>query len=155
NAQVGTIDDTGLYRAPATIPAPREVHIGADVPQAANRYLFATVVVGESRPEYKSIRIVSEPIERGPAKSTHLTNPHGIGLDADGNLLITDELGNSMHRYTPEGKYLGQLGGGPGEGPGQFKAPRCATVDAAGQIYVTDSKGDQPRIQVFSREGKF
>jgi DNA-binding beta-propeller fold protein YncE len=153
--QIGTIDETGLYRAPASVPSPCEVHIGADVPQAANRYLFATVVVGESRPEYKSIRIISEPLKRGAGSDGHLTTPHGIGLDADGNILIADEFGNSVHRYTPEGKYLGQLGDGPGEKPGQFKAPRVAIIDDAGQIYVTDSKGDQPRIQVFSRAGKF
>lgn len=155
NAKVGTIDETGVYHAPATVPAPREIHIGADVPQAANRFLFATVVIGEARPEYKSIRIVSEPIKRATGKEGHLTNPHGIGLDADGNIMIADEFGNSVHRYTPEGKYLGQLGDGSGEKPGQFKAPRVATIDATGQIYVTDSKGDKPRIQVFSREGKF
>lgn len=155
NAQVGTIDETGQYRAPSSIPSPREIHIGADVPEAANRYLFATVVIGDSRPEYKSIRIVSEPIDDGSENGGHLRNPHGIGLDADGNILIADERGNSVHRYTPEGKYLGQLGHGPGERPGHFKAPRVATSDALGQIYVTDSKGDKPRVQVFDRDGKF
>ena len=155
NAQVGTIDETGQYRAPSSMPSPREIHIGADVPQAANRYLFATVVIGESRPEYKSIRIVSEPLRDGSENGGHLTKPHGIGLDIDGNIMIADENGHSVHRYTPEGKYLGQLGHGPGEEPGHFKYPRVATIDDHGQIYVTDSKGDKPRVQVFDRDGQF
>ncbi|MCG3195748.1 MAG: hypothetical protein GHCLOJNM_00215 [bacterium] len=155
NAEFGTIDPTGLYRAPGSIPSPREIHIGAEVPESANRYLWATVVMGDGPPRYKSVGMWSEPVLEGQEKTTHLTDPHGIGLDADGNVLIADQKGNGVHRYTPQGQYLGPLGKGQGAAPGQFTEPRMVATDATDRIFVTDSKGDRPRIQVFSHEGEF
>jgi hypothetical protein len=49
----------------------------------------------------------------------------------------------------------GDIGLGCGSEAGQFTDPRFATVDSGGKIYVTDVKGDRPRIQVFDRNGKF
>jgi hypothetical protein len=46
DAQVGTIDAQGLYRAPARAPLPHEVHIRAEVEGVMNRFLFATALVG-------------------------------------------------------------------------------------------------------------
>ena len=118
NKAVGTINETGLYRAPSTVPSPREIHICAEVPEAANRYLWATVIIGDSPPQYKQLHIWSEPVEEGKNATAHLTDPHGIGLDKDGNILIADQLGHAVHRYTARGKYLGQLGLGQGSKPG-------------------------------------
>ena len=151
NAEIGTIDANGAYRAPAKVPSPREVHICAEVPEAANRYLRATVIVGNSAPAYKIIGRWAEPAGKG----SRLDKPHGIGIDADGNLLIADQGAGRVLRYTNQGKYLGDIGLGHGSEAGQFTDPRFATVDAGGKIYVTDVKGDRPRIQVFDRNGKF
>ena len=153
--QVGTIGETGLYRAPSTVPSPREVHICAEVPEAANRYLWATVIIGDSPPKYRQLHIWSEPVAEGTGKTAHLQDPHGIGLDKDGNILIADQSGNMVHRYTAHGDYLGQIGLGSGSKPGEFTEPRIVTADRAGRIFVSDSKGDRPRIQVFSPDGAF
>jgi len=151
----GTIDDEGLYRAPSAIPSPREVHICATVPESANPHLFATVILGESPPKYKSIRIWSEPVVKESATTEHFTDPHGIDLDPDGNILIADQRGSRVQRYSPMGEYLGEIGKGPGSGKGEFKEPRMVIADATGNIFVTDSKGDRPRVQVFDPEGNY
>lgn len=152
NATVGTIDEHGIYTAPATVPFPREINIVAHAPKAANEYLFSTVIIGAEPIEYKSTHIWQEKI--GEAGS-HLVKPHGIGLDKDGNILIADQDANSVHRYTRDGKYLGKIDAGSGREPGQVTEPREVQSDVEGRIFVTDSKGDRPRIQVFSNEGKF
>lgn len=156
NEALGTIDAHGVYRAPAKAPAPREVHIVAEVPESANRFLFATVIVGSDPPRYRSIHVWSEPvISTETGRSEHMRDPHGIAIDADGNLLIADQLGNRVVRFTKEGKYLGELGLGKGSEEGQFTEPRIVVVASDGRIFVSDSKGDRPRIQIFGRDGKF
>lgn len=151
NEQVGTIDAAGLYVAPSEVPSPNEIHIVAHVPEAANRFLFATVLVGDEEPKYELVNSWSEPVKG----AEHFKGPHGISLDKDGNLLIADVSANHVFRFTPKGEYLGEVGGGQGSDPGQFVEPRLAIADAAGNIWVTDSKSDRPRIAVFSPEGKF
>jgi sugar lactone lactonase YvrE len=155
NEKVGTIDAEGLYRAPAAAPSPREVHICAEAPESANPYLRATVIVGDEPPVYTSCVYWSEPVREGEKRTEHLVDPHGIGLDADGNILIADQLGNQVVRFTPAGEFLGTIGGGSGSEPGQFTEPRIVASDAQGRIFVSDSKGDRPRIQVFNHKGEF
>jgi len=156
NAEFGTIDERGLYRAPAAIPKPREVHIVGDVPESANRYLFATVILGDGPPAYKSVHVWSEPsISEETGRTEHMLDPHGIAITRDGTLLIADQLNHKVLRYSKEGKYLGELGRGSGSEEGQFIEPRIVAVAADGRIFVSDSKGDRPRIQVFSPEGEF
>ncbi|HQE81550.1 MAG TPA: NHL repeat-containing protein [Candidatus Hydrogenedentes bacterium] len=155
NELLGTINADGLYRAPAKAPSPCEIHVCAEVPEAANRFLWSTVVVGDAPPAYKRCGYWSEPVQEGKGRTEHLVDPHGVGLDADGNILVADQLGSQVVRFTPEGAFLGPIGSGKGSEPGQFTEPRIVTTDAQGRIFVSDSKGDRPRIQVFDREGKF
>ncbi|MHC4617859.1 MAG: NHL repeat-containing protein, partial [Planctomycetota bacterium] len=158
NKKLGAIDADGLYTAPKKAPTPCEIHIRAEVEDSANRYLFATVLMGE--PSYKlahtwSQEIKPEEAEPEEGKSTgELKKPHGICLDRDGNLLIADQAGWVM-RFNTRGKYLGDVGSGKGSDPGEFTQPRAVLVDAHGHIWVTDSKGDRPRIQMFTHDGEF
>jgi sugar lactone lactonase YvrE len=153
NRQLGTIDANGIYTAPLKAPTPQEIHICAEVPQANNRYLFATVLMGNPKPSYKLVHIWSEKIteEKDPE---FLDEPHGIALDKEGNILIADQAGRVL-RYTKEGKYLNDIGLGKGSDPGEFQQARVVHLDSRGSIWVTDSKGDRPRIQVFDHEGNF
>ena len=154
NGAVGTIDASGTYRAPRVVPSPREIHIGATVPEAANAYLFGTVIVGDGPVRYHSIHTWTEKTNEDD-EASHLVTPHGIGLDKDGNILIADVGASQVYRYTVEGRYLGKIGDGPGSSPGQVTRPREVRSDIAGRIFVTDNKGDRPRVQVFSEEGNF
>lgn len=155
DATYGTIDENGLYHAPASIPSPREVHICAEVPEAANPFVWATVILGEGPPQYKQLNIWSELVPEGEKETEHLVDPHGIGLDKEGNILIVDQKGSAVHRFSYEGKYIEEIGNGLGTDPGNFKEPRIVVTDKSGNIWVSDSKGDRPRIQVFTHEGQF
>jgi hypothetical protein len=148
---VGHITPDGLYKAPAITPKPREVHICALAPSAANQHLFATVLFAGEGPAYELIGEWTEPV----ANPVHLKDPHCIALDRDHNLILADYNGSRVHRFTPSGEYLGDVGLGTGEAPGYVIKPRVVQVDREGNIFVSDQKQDKPRIQVFSPDGKF
>jgi sugar lactone lactonase YvrE len=150
NAGIGTIDADGVYRAPATAPTPHEIHIRGTVEGSENKYVWATVLMGNPNPAYKLVGSWSEP----GVSPGRLRKPHGIGFDAKGNLLIADQKADRVFRYAVDGKFLGEIGSGPGSDAGQFMEPRYATTDQDGNIYVTDVKGDRPRLQVFDPDGK-
>ncbi|MFH1739928.1 MAG: NHL repeat-containing protein [bacterium] len=151
NSEIGTIDAEGLYRAPAKTPSPREMHICAEVDGVENRRLWATVLMDSPGPAYELVGGWTE--EKANAK--YFVDPHCVCLDKAGNLVIADYFGSRVLRFTPDGEYLGVLGLGTGEKPGQVKLPRVVQADAEGQIFVSDQKSDKPRIQVFSHEGEF
>lgn len=148
NKKLGTIDADGVYTAPAKVPVPCEIHICAEVSEAANCFLFATVLTDE--PSYKLVNTWSEENEN----AQHLEEPHGICLDKEGNILIADQAGKVL-RFTTKGKYLGDIAKGKGSEPGELSEARVVAIDGHGHIWVTDSKGDRPRVQVFTHEGEF
>jgi DNA-binding beta-propeller fold protein YncE len=112
---------------------------------------FADPLETPPRPEprYKMIRSWLNP----QGMPNPLQEAHGLCFDTEGNLILVDSVASRVHRFTPEGKWLGEIGSGPGSGPGAFKAPRDARVHRSGEIFVADA--NNYRIQVFSREGKF
>ena len=148
--KVGLINSGGVYTAPAKVPSPHEIHIIGQVDGVKNKKLFATVIMAPDKPLYKLIHEYTEPVD----DSEHFTNPHCVALDKDGNLLIADYDGSRVLRFTPEGKYISDIGTGIGEGPRQVYLPRVVIADKYGEIYVSDQKNFGTRIQVFSHEGK-
>lgn len=82
-----------------------------------------------------------------------LKEAHSLCFDRGDNLLVVDSVGARVHRFTPEGRWLGEIGLGPGEGPGRFQGPRDARVHANGEIYVSDA--GHCRIQVFAPDGRY
>ena len=149
--EFGTIDATGAYRAPAKTPTPREIHIGAETSGAGNRHLWATVLMDGDGPAYELVDAWGEPAR----DADHFVDPHCVALDRDGNLIVADYMGSRVLRFSPNGKYLGDIGERNGEEPGQVMLPRVVQMGPEGNIYISDQKSDQPRIQVFSPEGKF
>ena len=149
NSTWGTITSSGLYKAPATAPKPREVHIHAIVSQPHKFHVWATVIVGPGAPAY---HLVSHWGEKGSGPGK-FTDPHSLAFDRDHNLIITDALAGHVYRYTTDGKLLAEIGSGPGSDSAQFKGPRDVKVDAAGNIFVSD--GDNHRIQIFKPSGEF
>ena len=99
--------------------------------------------------------------------------PHGIHVDRDGNVWVTDSQGNTagtkghqVIKFSPQGKVLMRLGrpGVAGSGPGTLNEP-CDVITAPnGDIFVADGhSGQNPtpppgatgRIMKFTRDGKF
>jgi len=110
-----------------------------------------------------------------------MVTPHGIYVDKDGNVWVTDVAGNKagtkghqVHKFSPAGDKLMSLGiaGKPGNADGQFNQPNDVAVGPDGSIYVADghdaqvmttneaieeglARGATSRISKFSPDGKF
>lgn len=151
NAEVGTINADGVYQAPRATSSTRTIRIGAKAPGVTNPYLWATVLTGTSLPVVKMVRTWVEPLD----KAQRMKDPHAVVIDREGNVLVVDEGSHRVIRYSNQGKFLGEIGLGPGREPGQFTKPRHAAVGADGRIWVSDEKTDRPRLQVFSPSGEF
>ena len=90
--------------------------------------------------------------------------PHGLGLDRDGNVYVTDAEGKDgkghiVVKFSPEGKVLMTLGkpGVAGPGTDVFNRPTDVVVATNGDIFVSDGHGgdSNARVVKFSKDGKF
>jgi DNA-binding beta-propeller fold protein YncE len=90
--------------------------------------------------------------------------PHGLHVDREGNVWVTDGLGkdgkgHQVLKFSPDGKLLMRLGkaGVAGSGPDEFNAPSAVLVAPNGDIFVADGHGGNTnaRIVKFSKDGKF
>lgn len=150
NNEVGKIDKNGIYHAPNKTPSPHEIHIIGKIDGVSNGKLYATVIIDAEKPLYEMVYEFTEPNEN----AQYFSNPHCITLDKEDNILIADYNGNRVLRFTQKGEYLGDLGSGIGNEPGQIFLPRVVKTDDKGLIYVSDQKPFGKRIQVFSHEGE-
>jgi len=78
--------------------------------------------------------------------------PHGICIDRDGNLLVTDSRNNRVYRFSRAGRPIGQLSAGTGG----FDGPRDAAVDRNGNIYIVDGSSGRNDLTVMkvARDGE-
>lgn len=96
--------------------------------------------------------------------------PHGIHVDQDGNVWVTDPLppdgrgaggrvGQQVTKLSPSGEILLQLGTRTvsGDGPNEFSSPSDVVVGRNGDIFVADGHGPgtNERIMKFDRNGTF
>ena len=97
--------------------------------------------------------------------------PHGIHVDRDGNVWITDTVNTGPEgrkptgkshfvvKFSPEGKVLLTLGkpGVPGSGPDTFNQPSDVVTAPNGDIFVADGHGgdSNARIVKFDKNVKF
>lgn len=92
--------------------------------------------------------------------------PHGMFVDHDGNVWVTDAAvastgrkGNQVHKFSPEGERLMSLGiaGVAGTGRYFFNAPNDVLVAPNGDIYVADghSANTDNRIIKYNSEGEY
>jgi DNA-binding beta-propeller fold protein YncE len=107
--------------------------------------------------------------------------PHGIHVDRDGNIWVTDGqdnkprrprgapadaplppapaklIGHQVFKFSPEGKLLMTLGvAGGGTGAEGFFQPNDVATAPNGNIYVAEGHGGQnARVIVFDRNGKY
>jgi DNA-binding beta-propeller fold protein YncE len=79
--------------------------------------------------------------------------PSGLGIDRDGNLLVSDSHYHCLRIYSPEGIELRKIGGTPGPNPGQFSYTADAVQDADGFLYVAEF-GENRRITKLTADGQ-
>ena len=91
--------------------------------------------------------------------------PHGIAVDKDGNIWVTDGQGrdgkgHQVFKFSPDGEVLMTLGkaGVAGDGPDTFNQPDDVAIAPNGDIFVSD--GHTPamgnaRVMRFTKDGKF
>ena len=95
--------------------------------------------------------------------------PHGIHVDSEGNVWVTDAVaegrtpggtrGHQVIKFSATGEVLMTLGtpGKPGVGNNSFNAPADVVVADNGDIFVADGHGDNTnnRVVKFSKDGTF
>ena len=94
--------------------------------------------------------------------------PHGMHVDRDGNVWVTDAVGfgaapegrgHEILKFSPDGELLMTLGkkGVAGDGPDTFRQPSDILVAPNGDIFVADGHGagGNNRIVKFSSDGTF
>ena len=90
--------------------------------------------------------------------------PHGISVDRQGNVWVTDGQGNGaagqqVIKFSPDGKVLLRLGtaGVAGDNPSSFNMPSAVLVAPNGDIFVADGHGgnSNDRIVKFDPHGKY
>ena len=92
------------------------------------------------------------------------TRAHGLRLDKDGNMWVTDVGAHFVRKLDKDGKVLLTLGtpGTAGEwdeaaGAHLFNQPNETALDSQGNLYVVSGHGGavEPHVLKFSKDGKF
>ena len=93
-----------------------------------------------------------------------LVFPHGMHVDKDGNVWVTDAdgkegKGHQVIKFSPDGRVLLTLGkaGVASNATDAFNRPSAVTTGPNGDIFVADGHGGESnaRIMRFSKDGKF
>jgi DNA-binding beta-propeller fold protein YncE len=83
-------------------------------------------------------------------------NPHGLRVDREGFVWITDNGDHQVMKFTKEGKLLMTLGikGKAGTDPKTFNRPTDIAFAKNGDFYVSDGYGNS-RVVKFNKDGKY
>jgi len=81
----------------------------------------------------------------GAGTVAQFDSPGGIAVDADGIVYVADSANDAIRRISPTGDVTTLAGGPPGEEVGSgltmpFALPLAVAVDAAGTVYVADTR---------------
>ena len=82
--------------------------------------------------------------------------PHGLTVDADGNVWVTDTGLHQVLKFSPQGELLLELGTRlvPGSGPGAFCKPTHVAVGSDGSFFVADGYCNS-RVVAFAADGSY
>nr|MDQ2900793.1 hypothetical protein [Acidobacteriota bacterium] len=93
---------------------------------------------------------------RGPDGKSIFGNPHGLRIDKQGHVWVTDNGDHQVMEFTKDGKLLLTLGvkGKAGTDDKTFNRPTDIAWAPNGDFYVSDGYGNS-RVVKFSKDGKF
>lgn len=84
-----------------------------------------------------------------------IKSAHGLRIDRDDNIWVTDVAGHRVFKFDPMGKVLLTLGTGePGTGNDQFDRPTDIAFGPKDEVYISDGYGNS-RVMKFDQEGRF
>lgn len=98
-----------------------------------------------------TFNLISKIGTRGKTEQ-NLWQPHGICIDKNYNIWVTDKALHKVIKFSPQGKFLLQIGH-QGYKIGEFSSPLAIAADSKGNIYVADTGNS--RVQKFNNDGKF
>jgi tripartite motif-containing protein 71 len=76
-----------------------------------------------------------------PPPNGHLA-PHGVELDADGNVYVSDYWHHWIQKFSPDGQLLARWGIGRGQDPGTLSFAAGIEVDnVRGRLYIANREG--------------
>lgn len=83
-------------------------------------------------------------------------NPHGMRIDRDQNVWVTDNGDHQVMKFTREGRLLLTLGikGKAGTDDKTFNRPTDIAFGPSGDVFVSDGYGNS-RVVKFSKDGKY
>lgn len=113
---------------------------------------YETDRVQKFSPEQKSISSFGKS-DHSDNKDSTLDAPSGVAVDKDGNVYIAGFYNGAVKKYSPDGKFLMQIGTPGKKDEGKLNYPTDVAVGQSGNIYVADAYNN--RVQVFSPEGEF
>lgn len=84
---------------------------------------------------------------------------HGLRIDDNGFVWITDKTGDQVFKFSPSGELLMTLGkkgvAGDMDSTDAFNGPSDVVVAKNGDIFVSDGESSNARIVKFSKDGTF
>jgi sugar lactone lactonase YvrE len=81
-----------------------------------------------------------------------MVRPKGIALDSQANLYVVESYYDQLLVYDRDGRFLMPIGGGAGQGAGQYYLPSAVFVDEADRVWVTDSFNGRVVVYQFLAE---
>ena len=149
----GRLTFGGAGSLPGQFFAP--VDIEAD--EAGNLYVIDSATKRLQKFDPAGNFLASVDIRLDSTNLSEQSQPWGLAIAPSGEIVVADTFGWRIRVFDSDLKSLATFGTAPDttKAPGPFDlfGPRDATIDAAGNVWVTDTGND--RIQVFTLKGEF
>ena len=159
-AQMEKAPDLGYVPVPQSLQLPAGMSLGAPSSAAFTRAGHLLVFNRGANPLIEFDADGAFVRSLGPRG---YTRPHGLRVDATGNIWTTDVNGHTVTKLSPQGEVLLTLGtkGQAGDwneaaGSRLLNEPTDVAIGSGGEIFVTAGHGNaDPRVLKFDKTGRF